>query len=66
MPSVLQRKMPSTCGSSGEQALCNHPVMSDENVRVLESRYGAGRSMRPLGPWRRPATSTRRRVTVGP
>jgi hypothetical protein len=41
--------MPSTCGSSGEQALCNYPFMSDENVCVLESRHGAVGSKRPLG-----------------
>jgi hypothetical protein len=36
--------------SSGEQALCKHPFMSDENVHVLESRCGEVVSMRPLGP----------------
>lgn len=54
--------MPSLCGSSIEQALCNYLFMSDENVRVLEARLGAVGSMltlRPLEP--RPAAFARRR-----
>lgn len=54
--------MLSTCGSSGEQALCNYLFMSDESVRVLESRLGAVGSTRPLSPLEpRPAPFARRR-----
>jgi hypothetical protein len=61
--------MPATCGAdfSHAQALCNYLCMSDENLRVLESRLAEVDSMRTLRPLEpRPGLFDEASVTVGP